>query len=396
MKPNNRILFTPKQLAYIRDSGGRWNFKVGATRSGKTFVDLRHVIPSQIREKSKLPGHNCILGVTESSVERNILSPMRKIFGSGMVHKVKNKNMCMLFNEPVFVLGAHCSAQTAKLRGSCLKYVYGDEVSEWSPEVFELLKSRLDRPYSRFDGTCNPEGPTHWLKRFLDKSDAFVQYYHIDDNPHIDQKFVTELKREYHGTMYYGRYIEGLWTASDSLIYPQFGSKNITDRIQDFKKHYISVDYGIQNATAMLLIGFSGEKWTVIDEFYHSGKETNYAKTDEEYYNDLCTLLKKHRATPECIIIDPSASSFIQLVKRKGQFYPKMASNNVINGIRNTASAFSLGLVDVHKSCRRLIGEIVQYSWESESAIERPCKKNDHACDALRYFVHTMKIVNSA
>ena len=52
-------------------------------------------------------------------------------------------------------------------------------------EVFQMLKSRLDKPYSCFDGSCNPEHPTHWLKEFLDtpELDIYLQKYTIFDNP---------------------------------------------------------------------------------------------------------------------------------------------------------------------------------------------------------------------
>ena len=393
---NNKTGYTLKQLAYIRDSGGRWNFKVGATRSGKTYVDIRHIIPRQIRARSGLPGLTCIMGVTEGSIERNVLAPMREIFGSDMVHRIGSRNICMLFNEAVFVLGAERAGQTAKLRGTSLKYVYGDEVAEWSREVFELLKSRLDKPYSRFDGTCNPKGPSHWLKSFLDNSNSFVQYYHIDDNSFIDKDFAAELKGEYQGSMYYGRYIEGRWTAADGLVYPQFNSENIVEEVQQiYERYVVSVDYGIQNATVMLLFGYSKGGWTVIDEFYYSGRETGLSRTDEDYYEVLCKLSERNKAAPECVIVDPSASSFIQLIRRKGRFAVKRADNDVMNGIRNTASALNKKLVVIHKNCRHLINEIMQYSWETGNENERPSKKNDHACDALRYFVRTMRIANS-
>ncbi|MCL2704102.1 MAG: PBSX family phage terminase large subunit [Defluviitaleaceae bacterium] len=385
---------TEKQLSYIRDADKRWNFKVGATRSGKTFVDIRHVIPKQIRIRTGLPGLTCIMGVTVGSIERNILAPMREVYGEEMVHKVDGWNMCKLFNETVYVIGAEKNAQMAKLRGASFKYVYGDEVAEWGREVFELLKSRLDKPYSRFDGTCNPEGPGHWLKGFLDKSAAFVQYFHIDDNPYLNSGFVAELKKEYEGTVYYGRYIEGRWTAADGMVYPKFGKENIIDRIDEkYERYVISVDYGIQNATVMLLFGCKDGKWVAIDEFYHSGRESGMACTDEEYYDKLCKLTKRNNCGIDCIIIDPSAASFIQLIRKKGEYAVKRADNEIIAGIRNTASALSLGQVKIHIKCRRLLNEIVQYAWDGNESTEKPKKENDHACDALRYFVRTMRII---
>lgn len=104
------------------------------------------------------------------------------------------------------------------------KVVYGDEVAKWNKEVFQMLKSRLDKPYSCFDGSCNPEHPTHWLKEFLDndKLDIYLQKYMIFDNPFLPPKYVEELCKEYEGTIYYDRLILGLWKRAEGAIYKRF------------------------------------------------------------------------------------------------------------------------------------------------------------------------------
>ena len=116
----------------------------------------------------------------------------------------------------------------SRLRGASIKYAYGDEMADWSPEVFDLLKSRLDKPYSCFDGTLNPKDPLHWLKTFIDSdADVFYQQYEIDDNTFLDPSFVAELKKEYAGTVLYDRYIKGMWAASEGALfttYPQYTS----------------------------------------------------------------------------------------------------------------------------------------------------------------------------
>ena len=83
-----------------------------------------------------------------------------------------------------------------------------------------MLKSRLSCPHSHFDGTCNPESPTHWFKKFLDSdADIYCQAYTIDDNPTLPAQFVADLKKEYTGTVYYNRFILGQWMAANGVIY---------------------------------------------------------------------------------------------------------------------------------------------------------------------------------
>lgn len=222
------MLLTPKQAEYYRECNHRWNFKGGATRSGKTYMDYRWIIPSRIRERDKKEGLTVILGVTKATIERNVLEPMRQIFGDGLVGYISSDNSLRLFGEKCYALGAEKVSQVSRIRGSSIKYCYGDEVADWSKDVFDLLKSRLDKSYSCFDGTFNPGAPTHWLKTFLDSdADIFYQRYRIDDNPFLPEEFVADLKKEYNGTSLYDRYIEGMWAASDGALfttYPQYFS----------------------------------------------------------------------------------------------------------------------------------------------------------------------------
>lgn len=220
------MLLTPKQAEYIREAHHRWNIKGGATRSGKTYMDFRWIIPMRIRERAGKDGLTVILGVTKSTIERNVLQPMREVYGDTLVGSISSDNTVWLFGEKCYALGAEKVSQVSRLRGASIKYAYGDEICDWSPEVFDLLKSRLDKPYSCFDGTLNPKDPLHWLKAFIDSdADVFYQQYSIDDNPFLDPTFVAELKKEYSGTVLYDRYILGNWAASEGALFithPQY------------------------------------------------------------------------------------------------------------------------------------------------------------------------------
>ena len=136
-------------------------------------------------------------------------------------YELKTRMVC---GEEVYCLGAEKVSQVAKIQGASIKYCYGDEIAKWNKEVFQMLKSRLDKPYSCFDGACNPEHPTHWLKEFLDNDelDIYLQRYTIFDNPFLPQEFVEQLCKEYEGTIYYDRLILGLWKRAEGAIYKRF------------------------------------------------------------------------------------------------------------------------------------------------------------------------------
>lgn len=240
---------TSKQNEYIKNATHRWNIKTGAVRSGKSYVDTAYTIPARIRERIGKPGLTVIFGVSRDTIERNVLQPMREVYGSGLVGTINNRNMARVCGEDAYCLGAEKVSQVAKVQGSSIKYAYGDEVAKWNREVFEMLKSRLDKPYSCFDGACNPENPTHWLKEFIDSDiDIYVQKYEIFDNAYLPKEYVENLCKEYEGTVYYDRLIKGLWKRAEGAIYRMFADD--PDRfirpvnIRDIKEIRIGIDFG--------------------------------------------------------------------------------------------------------------------------------------------------------
>ena len=381
--------FSEKQREYFDNANKRWNFKSGATRSGKTYMDF-YVIPKRIRSRIGKPGLSVILGVTKSTIERNILEPMRNIWGSDLVGEINSQNKCYLFGEMVYCLGAEKVSQVSKLRGSSIKYVYGDEVADWNEEVFEMLKSRLDKPYSCFDGALNPQGPNHWLKEFLDSKDfdTYVQKYTIFDNPFLDADFVKNLCKEYEGSVYYKRYILGEWALAEGLVYPMFSREKhvFSGEIQKKKgcKYFVSIDYGTVNAFAINIFEMTGKKTRMIKEVHHDGRKKKRLD-NEEYYKLMDEAIGD--LPIEKVIVDPSAAGFIQTIVKYGKYIVEGANNDVLNGIQEVTKYLNYGLITIHESCVETIKEFQQYAWDDKNDDE-VIKENDHHLDALRYYIY--------
>lgn len=243
------ITLSHKQNEYIRNANHRWNIKSGAVRSGKSYVDTAYIVPARIRERIGKPGLAVIMGVSRETIERNVLQPMREIYTSRIIGTINNRNVARICGEDVYCLGAEKISQVAKIQGSSIKYAYGDEIAKWSKEVFEMLKSRLDKPYSCFDGACNPENPTHWLKEFIDSdADIYLQQYRIFDNPFLPTDYVKNLCNEYAGTVYYDRLIEGKWKRAEGAIYRRFAdnpdSYVKTPKPGELTEIVVGVDFG--------------------------------------------------------------------------------------------------------------------------------------------------------
>lgn len=384
------MLLSPKQTEFVVNGDRRWNFKGGATRSGKTYLDFKWIIPMRIRERVGKDGLTVILGVTKSTIERNVLEPMRNLYGADLVGAISSDNTAWIFGEKCYCLGAEKVSQVSKIRGASIKYCYGDEVADWSEDVFALLKSRLDKEYSCFDGTYNPQYPGHWLKKFLDSdADIFSQTYTIDDNPFLPTTFVENLKREYAGTVFYDRYILGRWTLAEGLVYPMFSTEaSLTSEKGGPGQYYIAIDYGTQNPTVFGLWRVHKGHAVMEKEFYHSGRETNRQKTDEEYYQELEKFAEGYKI--ERIIIDPSAASFSECIRRHGKFAVWNANNSVLDGIRLTGACIKSGRLKFHENCKRTIEEFGLYSWDKDAPEDKVIKENDHCMDQMRYLTMTV------
>ncbi len=258
----------------------------------------------------------CILGVSKGTIQRNIIEPLQKIWGNKLVGNINSSNKCYMFGEWVYCLGAEKVNQVAKLQGSSIKYCYGDEVARWHVDVFNMLKSRLDKPYSKFDGTLNPEYPTHWLKEFLDSdADIYNQIYTIFDNPFLDPFFVKQLCEEYQGTVLYDRFILGLWKRAEGLVYPLFADKLndfILDEVpEDIMFAQIGVDFGgSSSGHAFALTGFTKglRKVITLEEYYHNNKKDGiltptHLEQQFKIFIQMCKLKYKF------IIVDVYADS---------------------------------------------------------------------------------------
>lgn len=391
-----------KQVENIRSAHRRWNVCEGAVRSGKSWLAVNYTIPDRVTRMADLPGIFLILGVSLGNIERNVLSPMRETFGPELVGQIKgSQNTAEVFGQRVYCLGAEGRKQVAKLQGAAVKFCYCDELAALSPDVFEMLKSRLSFSYSECHAACNPGGPRHWLKTFLDSTpDAYRQHYTIDDNPFLDPGFVASLKREYEGTVYYSRYIEGNWTQAEGLVYPMWRDALEQTYSGEARRVVASMDYGTLNATCALMWAEDPSGvWHAIGEYWHSGRETGQQKTDAEYTREIrdwaASILPDDWQGKLKIAVDPSAASIQTEMAKSGAFRVVDARNQVLEGVETVASAMRAGAVKIGDCCKHLAEELDGYVWEDrEGGEERPVKVADHACDALRYGVMTFGMYN--
>lgn len=290
------IEISRKQAQYIREANHRWNIKMGATQSGKTFLDTRYLIPSRLLERKGKEGLNFIVGVTKETIERNVLSKMRSIWGVDKVSEINSKNRATLFGEMVYCIGAKDKGQAAAFRGATAKYLYIDEFPDISEDVFSIFSSRLSMPYSCADMTGNPKDPKHWSEDFIaSDKDIYFQRYALYDNPFLTAETIANIERDYKGTVYFDRYVLGLPKRAEGLCFPLFAdnpSRWIIKRT-DVPKQFRTVEVGFDiggNGSAYAMTctgqGYDGTQYRLKSE---KRQAEDMAMEDiEKFVNEFC------------------------------------------------------------------------------------------------------------
>lgn len=304
------------------------------------------------------------------------------------VLEVQNGNTTNLFE----VFGGKDESSFALIQGRTLAGVLLDEVALQPRSFVEQALARCSVSGSRFWFNCNPGPPSHWFYQEWIKQTkrhkALHLHFLLEDNPALDPEIVERYKNTYAG-VFYRRYILGEWCVADGLVYPMFDkAKHIATEQYSGGVYYISIDYGTLNPTAMGLWQLRNGKAVMLKEYYYDGRKQKRQKTDEEYADDLEAFAEGYQI--ERVIVDPSAASFKETLRRRGKFAVMDANNAVLDGIRLTGSLLLAGRLLFDASCENTFDEFGSYCWDEKKETDAVVKESDHAMDMIRYFVYTI------
>ncbi|WP_195993886.1 PBSX family phage terminase large subunit [Faecalibacillus faecis] len=375
----------------------------GSIRSGKTVsMSLSYVIWAM---STFVECNFGMCGKTIGSFRRNVLNILKLMLWS-RGYKLKDHradNMVEITKKGVtnyfYVFGGKDESSQDLIQGITLAGCFFDEVALMPESFVNQATARCSVEGSKWWFNCNPDGPFHWFKvNWIDKTkEKNIIYLHftMDDNLSLSERIKQRYKSQWSG-VFYDRYIKGLWTVAEGIIYDMFNKdKHIVEDcnclINNKSYRYVSCDYGTQNAMVFLLWNKGTDGiWYCIDEYYYSGRDRKIQKTDSEYADDLVKFLNGREIFQ--IVVDPSAASFIAELKKRG-FRVKKAKNDVSNGIRLVSTMLNQCKIKFFSKCKNTIKEFSVYAWDPKASArgeDAPIKQNDHAMDAIRYFIYTI------
>ncbi|MBS4172111.1 PBSX family phage terminase large subunit [Bacillus sp. FJAT-49736] len=372
----------------------------GSVRAGKTVVmSLSYVMWGMDTFNEVNLG---MAGKTIGSFRRNVITPLKRMLKS-RGYKVKDHRadnfLIVTYKGKTnyfYIFGGKDEGSQDLIQGITLAGMFFDEVALMPQSFVNQATARCSVDGAKFWFNCNPAGPYHWFKlEYLDQlkeKNMLHIHFTMDDNLSLSHQTKERYKRMYKG-IFFKRYILGLWVLAEGVIYDMFDKdKHVVTTVErKYSKYYVSIDYGTQNPTTFGLWGLSDGVWYKTKEYHYDGRQKSKQKTDQEYLEDLQEFVNG-ADNLKGIIVDPSAASFIALLK-KNRFKVLKAKNDVLDGIRNLASALIDGLIKYNDCCKETFREFSSYIWDEKAAErgeDKPVKQNDHQMDGDRYFVNTV------
>ena len=391
-------VFSPKQRAVLdwwRD--GRYDAVIcdGAVRSGKTFaLSVSFFLWAMARFQRQKFG---LCAASIGGVRRNLLAQARPVLtGLGFRwEEVVSRNEVTLRGggreNTFYLFGGRDEGSFASIQGLTLAGVLLDEAAVMPRSFVEQAAARCSVQGGRVWFSCNPAGPEHWFyKEWIRKAEekrALHLRFTMEDNPALSPAVRARYERMFRGT-FYQRYVLGEWAAAEGLVYDFFQAEAMPPAPEGgFARWRISCDYGTRNPASFGLWGELDGIWYRVREFYYDARERGRQKTDGEYAQELRRLAGGRCI--ETVIVDPSAASFMETLRREG-WNVRKADNRVLEGIRRTASALKSGRIVICRTCGAAAREFGLYRWEDGGDGDRVRKEFDHAMDDIRYFVMAM------
>ena len=368
----------------------------GAVRSGKTLaMGLGFFLWAMTSFDGQRFG---VCGKTISSLRRNVLSeilPRLGALGAKWKEKRTENLVTVQFGghrNQFYIFGGRDESSASLIQGITFAGVLLDEVALMPRSFVEQACARCSVAGSRLWFNCNPAGPGHWFYRTwileAEQRNCLRLHFTMEDNPSLTEAIRQRYQRLYTG-VFYRRFILGQWAQAEGRVYDFFEPDMVMPvPAGPFDQWYVSCDYGTVNPTSMGLWGRCGGIWYRVKEFYFDSRQAQRHMTDEEYAGALKELVGGRSIT--AVIVDPSAASFIEVLRRKG-FPVRKAENDVLSGIRLTSDALKEGRIVICEGCNDCIREMDEYVWDLGSeARDRVKKEHDHAMDDMRYFVATV------
>ena len=283
----------------------------GSIRSGKTIACI---IGFLTWSQERFSGQSFILaGKTMGALKKNVVRPMQQIleaWGWSYTYIRSGTDARIEIGSNTYYLyGANTEASQDALQGLTAAGAYADEAALFPQSFIDQMIGRCSVDGWKVWMNCNPEGPHAYIKEeFIDKAKqkkVYRLHFMMDDNLTLSVQRKEAYKRSWSpGSVFYKRFILGLWVAADGLIYQQFAD-NVEQYLIDenwLKENEIiyatiGVDFGgTKSAHSFTLTGFTrGYKQVVVLDEYYSKKRINPKQLQDDFIDFVRRAQSKYK-----------------------------------------------------------------------------------------------------
>ena len=343
----------------------------GSIRSGKTIACI---IGFLTWSQEMFSGQSFILaGKTMGALKKNVVRPMQQIleaWGWSYTYIRSGTDARIEIGSNTYYLyGANTEASQDALQGLTAAGAYADEAALFPQSFIDQMIGRCSVDGWKVWMNCNPEGPHAYIKEeFIDKAKekkVYRLHFMMDDNLTLSAQRKEAYKRSWSpGSVFYKRFILGLWVAADGLIYQQFAD-NVKQYLIDenwLKENEIiyatiGVDFGgTKSAHSFTLTGFTrGYKQVVVLDEYYYKKRINPKQLQDDFIDFVKRAKQKYK------VYEAYCDSAEQtLIAGLEMAHVGIEIKNAIKGSINDRIAFYNSLIaqnrwKVMKHCKHII-----------------------------------------
>lgn len=358
----------------------------GAIRSGKTIA---MIIGFLTWSQEMFAGESFVLaGKTMGALKKNVIKPMLQILEAwGWPYEYVRSGSephIDIGSNTYYLFGANTEAAQDALQGLTAAGAYLDESALFPQSFVDQAIGRCSVTGAKIWMNCNPEGPHHYIREeFLAKTKekkVYHLHFMMSDNLSLSPKVIARYNRAWaHGSVFYKRFILGLWVAADGLIYQQFAD-NVNDYVitdkwlqkNEIVYAVIGVDFGgTKSAHSFTLTGFTkGYKQVVVLDEYYCKKRINPKQLQDDFIDFVKRAKLKYRVYEAyCDSAEQTLIAGMEIAC--AQEHVGINIKNAIKGPINDRIAFYNSLIaqnrwKIMKHCTHIIGAFEQAVYDDK------------------------------
>lgn len=396
--------FSPKAQDFIDNSDAFINICHGSVRSGKTIAAtwrfLAHIALTDYDEFM-------ISGKTRDTIERNVIRDLIRMIDGSLDYKYRKfDNYLEIENKKIWLIGFSDEGATEKVRGMTVGGWYADELTSASKSTVEMAITRCSVDGAKMFWTMNPESPYHFIytdyitnQELLDSGTVKCWHFNLDDNLHLSQRYIDELKRvNRKSQVNYKRNILGQWVIAEGVIYDSFNEDVHVfheDLTSEFDEVNICCDYGVSTVTTFGVMGIikdvkEGNRYYLQEETYYDAQKQGVAQSDSDRVNDIIRLQDKYGLGKRSTLFLPhDAASLKAQCKKDKRVRMKVRTYapDTFKDITRIQDLFNNRRFFIHESCKDSITQVQTYCWDvkaQQRGEDKPLKVDDHCPDMWR------------